>query len=138
MGHGGAGLREEFPSLLRVYRERAGRSRNDLAREVGVDPSYVSRMELGEREPPRQHVVEDLARALRLSLMDRNRLLVAAGYAPLSVTQLGTWDEALQAVADVLTDARLTPEEREEFRLVVRLISARWRGRSQISPELAS
>jgi hypothetical protein len=70
--------------------------------------------------------------------MDRNRLLVSAGYVPLSVAQLGTWDEALQAVADVLTDTRLTADEREKFRLVVQLIAARWRGASELSPELAS
>jgi transcriptional regulator with XRE-family HTH domain len=126
-------MREDFPSLLRSFREAAGRSRNNLAHEVGVDPSYLTRIEHGDREPPRQHIVEALARALRLSLPDRNRLLVAAGYAPLSVVQLGAWDDALQAVADVLNDIRLSPEERNEFRSVVRLISARWRG-TELSP----
>jgi len=103
-----------------------------------VDPSYLTRIEHGDREPPRQHIVEALARALRLSLPDRNRLLVAAGYAPLSVVQLGAWDDALQAVADVLNDIRLSPEERNEFRSVVRLISARWRGATELSPQLVS
>ena len=127
-------MREEFPALLRSFREAAGRSRNNLAHEVGVDPSYLTRIEHGDREPPRQHIVEALARALRLSLPDRNRLLVAAGYAPLSVVQLGAWDDALQAVADVLNDIHLSPEERNEFRSVVRLISARWRGAAELSP----
>ena len=131
-------MREEFPSLLRSFREAAGRSRNNLAHEVGVDPSYLTRIEHGDREPPRQHIVEALARALRLSLPDRNRLLVSAGYAPLSVVQLGAWDDALQAVADVLNDIRLSPEERNEFRSVVRLISARWRGAPELTPQLAS
>jgi transcriptional regulator with XRE-family HTH domain len=131
-------MREEFPSLLRSFREAAGRSRNNLAHEVGVDPSYLTRIEHGDREPPRQHIVEALARALRLSLPDRNRLLVSAGYAPLSVVQLGAWDDALQAVADVLNDIRLSPEERNEFRSVVRLISARWRGSPELTPQLAS
>jgi transcriptional regulator with XRE-family HTH domain len=131
-------MREEFPSLLRSFREAAGRSRNNLAHEVGVDPSYLTRIEHGDREPPRQHIVEALARALRLSLPDRNRLLVSAGYAPLSVVQLGAWDDALQAVADVLNDIRLSPEERNEFRSVVRLISARWRGSTELTPQLAS
>lgn len=130
-------MREEFPSLLRSFREAAGRSRNNLAHEVGVDPSYLTRIEHGDREPPRQHIVEALARALRLSLPDRNRLLVSAGYAPLSVVQLGSWDDALQAVADVLNDIRLSPEERNEFRSVVRLISARWRGSPELTPQLA-
>jgi len=131
-------MREEFSTLLRQYREVAGRSRNGLAREIGIDPSYLTRLERGDREPPRQPVVENVARALRLSILDRNRLLAAAGHVPLSIAQLGTWDEALQDVVDVLTDARLTAAEREEFRLVVRLIAARWRDTSRLSPELAS
>lgn len=131
-------MREEFPTLLRAFRERVGRSRNNLAQEVGVDPSYLTRIEHGDREPPRQHIVEALARALRLSLRDRNCLLVAAGYVPLSVVQLGSWDDALQAVAEVLTDSHLTPEERNEFRSVVRSISARWRTAGDLSPTLVT
>jgi len=131
-------MREDFPSLLLTFRDRAGRSRNNLAHEVGVDPSYLTRIEHGDREPPRQHIVEALARALHLSVTDRNRLLVSAGYAPLSVVQLGAWDDALQAVADVLNDLRLSPEERNEFRSVVRMISARWRGSGDLTPQMAS
>jgi len=130
--------REDFPTLLRSFRERAGRSRNNLAHEVGVDPSYLTRIEHGDREPPRLHIVEALARSLRLSVADRNRLLVSAGYAPMSVVQLGSWDDALQAVADVLTDIRLSPEERDQFRSVVQMISARWRSAPPMSPQLAS
>lgn len=127
-------MRDEFPGLLQAFRERAGRSRNNLAHEVGVDPSYLTRLEHGEREPPRLHIVEGLARALRLSVQDRNRLLVAAGYAPMSVVQLGVWDEALQAVTDVLNDTQLSAEERDEFRSVVRTISARWRTAADSGP----
>jgi transcriptional regulator with XRE-family HTH domain len=130
-------MRDEFASLLRSYRERSNRSRNNLAHEVGVDPSYLTRIEHGDREPPRQHIVEAIARALRLSIADRNRLLVAAGYAPLSVVQLGTWDDALQAVADVLNDGRLSAEERQQFKDVVQLISARWRGGRPVTSPVA-
>jgi transcriptional regulator with XRE-family HTH domain len=128
-------MRDDFASLLRSYRERSNRSRNNLAHEVGVDPSYLTRIEHGDREPPRQHIVEAISRALRLAVGDRNRLLVAAGYAPLSVVQLGTWDDTLQAVADVLNDSRLSAEERQQFKDVVQMISARWRsGRPLTSP----
>jgi transcriptional regulator with XRE-family HTH domain len=120
----------EFGPLLRKFREDARRSGNALAREVEVDPSYLSRIEHGEREPPRPAVIMAMGRALGLSLFDLNRLLLAAGYAPTSVLQLGRWDPALQDVVDVLTDPRLTPAEREEFRSVVRLIATHWgRGR---------
>src|SRR5713226_175104 len=117
---------EDFPQLLRGYRERTSRSRNNLAYEVGVDPSYLTRIEHGDREPPRQHIVEALARALRLTVPERNRLLVAAGYAPVSIVELGVWDDAFQAVADVLNDRQLSQEERDQYRAVVQLISARW------------
>jgi transcriptional regulator with XRE-family HTH domain len=132
-------MRDEFPSLLRGFRERNGRSRNALAHEVGVDPSYLTRIEHGDREPPRQHIVEALSRSLRLSVIERNRLLVSAGYAPLSIVQLGAWDDSLQAVADVLNDIELSPQERNEFRSVIRLISARWRGApsSDLNPRLS-
>lgn len=130
-------MREEFPTVLRSFRERAGRSRNNLAHEVGVDPSYLTRIEHGDREPPRLHIVEALARSLHLSISERNRLLVAAGYAPLSVIQLGSWDDALQAVADVLTDIHLSPDERAEYRSVVQSISARWRGMGHAVPQVA-
>jgi transcriptional regulator with XRE-family HTH domain len=121
-------MRDDFPTLLKMFRERAARSRNNLAYEVGVDPSYLTRIEHGDREPPRQHIVEALARALRLPVPERNRLLVAAGYAPVSIVQLGAWDDAFQAVADVLNDRHLSEQERDEFRSVVRSISARWQG----------
>jgi transcriptional regulator with XRE-family HTH domain len=131
-------MRDDFASLLRTFRERAVRSRNNLAHEVGVDPSYLTRIEHGDREPPRQHIVEAISRALRLSVGDRNRLLVAAGYAPLSVVQLGTWDDALQAVADVLNDSKLSPEERQQFKDVVQMISARWRSGRPLTSPIAS
>ena len=118
--------REDFPTLLRSFRERDKRSRNNLAYEVGVDPSYLTRIEHGDREPPRQHIVEALARALRLTVPERNRLLIAAGYAPVSIVQLGAWDDAFQAVADVLNDLQLSQEERDQYREVVQLISAKW------------
>src|SRR5438309_4968348 len=105
-------MRDDFASLLRSFRERASRSRNNLAHEVGVDPSYLTRIEHGDREPPRQHIVVALARALHLSVLERNRLLVAAGYAPLVVGDIGHWDDALQSVADTLNDPLLTSEER--------------------------
>ena len=36
-------MTEDFATLLRYYRDRANLSCNELARAVGVDPSYVSR-----------------------------------------------------------------------------------------------
>ena len=120
-------MTEDFATLLRYYRDRAGLSCNELARAVAVDPSYVSRLERGEREPPRRPIVERLANSLGLSLEDQDRLLVTAGYAPASVAVLGRWDSTLQEVADVLTDGRISEDELENFREVIRLVAQRWR-----------
>lgn len=119
-------MRDDFPTLLRSYRERSGRSRNSLADEVGVDPSYLTRIEHGDREPPRQHIIEALARVLRLTVPERNRLLVAAGYAPVSLVERG-WCNTFQAVSDVLDDLNLDDQERETFSRVVCEIAMRWR-----------
>ena len=67
-----------FAALLCEYREERDRSRNNLAYEVGVDSSYLSRIESGERAAPRQHIIDALARALNLSRAKHARLLVAA------------------------------------------------------------
>jgi hypothetical protein len=72
-------------------------------------------------------VVEGLASALQLTLEDQDRLLVSAGYAPATVALLGRWDTTLQAVADVLVDRRLSPEEMHNFRQVIELLAERWR-----------
>lgn len=118
---------DNFGRLLRAFRERARLSCNELARVVAVDPSYISRLERGEREPPRRPVVERLAAALQLSTEDQDRLLVSAGYAPATVAALGGWDDTLQVVADVLADRRITAAERQNFRQVIRLVAERWR-----------
>src|SRR3954470_20954411 len=123
----------EFAALLRGFRERARLSCNELARAVGVDPSYISRLERGEREPPRRRVVESLAQALQLGLDEQDRLLVSAGYAPATVALLGEWDATLQAVADVLVDRAIPPQEMDSFRQVVQLLAERWR-RPTLSP----
>jgi transcriptional regulator with XRE-family HTH domain len=122
-------MTERFGPMLDGLRERANLSRSHLAKMAGVDASYIQRISTEQRDPPRQHIVEALALALRLSVADRNRLLVAAGYMPPSVSLLGAWTDSLQAVSDVLNDSRLSAEERAEFEAVVVAIARRWQGR---------
>jgi len=119
-------MHDDFPTLLRDYRERDGISRNGMAKRVGVDPSYLTRIEQGEREAPRQHIIMAITRYLRLTTAECNRLLASAGYVPATVTQIGTWDDALQAVVDVLVDFRIAPDERDRFRTTVIAIAAHW------------
>lgn len=119
--------RESFGAVMEELRHRAGKSRHKLAIESACDPSYLVRIAHGDRDPPRMLLVESIARALNCSRADRNRLLVAAEYAPTEVLRHG-WNDCFQAVADVLTDPHLSPEDRDEFRTFVQLAASHWRG----------
>ena len=90
----------DFGVLLRMARERARLSRDQLAKRVGLDVSHVFRIETGGRRPSRDAVLA-LAEALSLDDGSTNRLLVAAGYAP--VAALGVVREAVRARGAVRT-----------------------------------
>ena len=55
--------RQVFGAMLRYYRERAGLSRNELARHVSKSASLIQAIELGQRVATAE-VTEDLERAL--------------------------------------------------------------------------
>jgi transcriptional regulator with XRE-family HTH domain len=118
-----------FGERLRAFRGRAGLSQNRLAREAGIDPAYVNRLErasLGDSRAPTRRVVLSLASALTLGPVDRERLLVAAGLCPESVARLESWDPTLGAVADVLGNANLSDDDRADFRALIRIAASRW------------
>ena len=120
---------EEFSTLMRAFRERDKRSKNNLAYEVGIDPSYLTRIERGSREPPRQHIVFAIGKALKLNPLEFNRFLTSAGYSPLVAMAEGAnihWNDTFQAVADVLNSYELPDEAKESFRNVVETVAAMW------------
>lgn len=67
--------------LLRDWRRRRRLSQLDLALEAGVSARHVSFVETGRSRPSAEMVVH-LAEQLDVPLRERNRLLLAAGYAP--------------------------------------------------------
>lgn len=67
--------------ILRSWRSRRRRSQLDLALDVGVSTRHLSCIETG-RARPSPAMLEALAGALDVPLRERNRLLLAAGYAP--------------------------------------------------------
>ncbi len=115
-----------FSAIMRDYREAMGSSRNALAHKVGVDPSYLTRLEHGDREPPRQHIVEAIARELGLNQEQSNHLLAAAGYCPPSVTHVGGWSPAFQALVSVLGNPLISASERQEFEQLVVSLGKKW------------
>lgn len=68
-------------ALLRTWRERRRFSQQDLSNRSQVSTRHLSRVENG-RAHPTPNMVLHLADHLDVPLRDRNRLLLAAGYAP--------------------------------------------------------
>jgi transcriptional regulator with XRE-family HTH domain len=70
-----------FGSLMREWRQRRRLSQLDLAIEADVSPRHVSFIETGRSTPSRAMVLR-LATVLDVPLREQNRLLMAAGLAP--------------------------------------------------------
>lgn len=70
-----------FGDLLRDWRRRRRVSQLDLASEADVSQKHLSFIESGRSRPSRAMVLH-LAAQLEVPLRERNRLLLAAGYAP--------------------------------------------------------
>ena len=71
----------ELGDLLRAWRQRRRASQLELALDAGISARHLSFVETGRSQPSRA-VVLRLAEQLDVPLRERNRLLLAAGYAP--------------------------------------------------------
>ncbi len=97
--------RAPLGELLRDWRVRRRMSQLDLALEAGVSARHLSFLETGRSRPSREMVLR-LCEELEVPLRDRNRLLLAAGFAPayeerpLEAPEL---EPIRRAVAQVLT-----------------------------------
>lgn len=94
---------QTFADALIEARYRASVSQSRLAEKAGCEHSFVSRLEGGHRQPSRDMVVA-LATALRCSPADRDRLLLAAGYAPLVVDEVPELRAFLEEAAGLPVD----------------------------------
>ncbi len=71
----------DFPGLLRYWRGKRGYSQLALSLAAGVSQRHISFLESGRARPSREMVLA-LAERLGVPLRQRNRLLLASGYAP--------------------------------------------------------
>ncbi|MBD2840520.1 helix-turn-helix domain-containing protein [Pseudomonas sp. JM0905a] len=69
-------------ALLRQWRQRRRLSQLDLACDAEISTRHLSFVENGRAHPSREMLLH-LAEQLEIPLRERNRLLTAAGYAPL-------------------------------------------------------
>ncbi|MEG3632662.1 helix-turn-helix domain-containing protein [Micromonospora palythoicola] len=87
--------------LLRQWRRRRGLSQLDLAIATDVSARHVSLVETGKSKPSADMILR-LAAQLHVPLRDRNRLLLAGGFAP-RYTERPLDDDALSAVHDAIS-----------------------------------
>ncbi|MCL4545348.1 MAG: helix-turn-helix domain-containing protein [Chloroflexi bacterium] len=71
-----------YGELLAQFRRRADLSQRALAKAVGVDPSYINRLEHGERQPPASDLTRALAAALKLDPTETDVLVFSGGGLP--------------------------------------------------------
>jgi transcriptional regulator with XRE-family HTH domain len=86
--------------LLRQWRQRRGLSQLDLALAADVSARHVSLVETGRSKPSADMILR-LADQLHVPLRDRNRLLLAAGFAP-RYPERPLDDAALSAARDAV------------------------------------
>jgi transcriptional regulator with XRE-family HTH domain len=89
--------------LLKTWRTKRRLSQLDLALEAGVSTRHLSFVETGRSRPSEQMVVH-LAEQLDVPLRERNRMLLAAGYAPIysqrPLQELGPVKDALDQLLE--------------------------------------
>lgn len=107
-----------FAGHLERLRDERGWSKADLAKRSALDPSSITRFEQGVRNPDRETVLQ-LSDAMTLPMVERDRLLAAAGY------RSEIWDEpVLIELSHILADRDIPLAVRDEVRSVLRMAIA--------------
>jgi transcriptional regulator with XRE-family HTH domain len=101
-----AALQPEDVGLPRGPRRRThGLRREEIAALAGMSPDYYARIERGAGPNPSDQMIAALARALRLSLVERDHLFLLAGHtAPPSLLRSDHVSTGLMRVLDRLPD----------------------------------
>ncbi len=108
----------DFARLLTQYRTERGWSKADLAKRADLDPSTITRFEQGTRAPERETVLL-LGETMALPVVERDRLLAAAGF------RSELWDDPqLVELANVLGDSTVPTAAKNEVRGLVRMAIA--------------
>ena len=85
---------ESFGSILREYRRKANVSQRDLASKVGLDFSYISKLENDRLPPPSADTIIEICGVLEI---DPSELLALAGKLPTQVQKnIGSNETAQQ------------------------------------------
>lgn len=111
-----------FGGLLRQYRTQAGFSQSELAKLIGFDKSYISRLERGERDVPSRDIILNIINVIKLGDYEANSLLLISGYAPINENTSSDRDPILGLINDIFQDDRITEAELSPLREYARLL----------------
>lgn len=101
----------EFGEQLRELRLQQGLNQRKLAKKVGIDFTYLSKIETGKMPPPSQETIRKLAEALDV---DEDELLVLAGRVPDDIKDVVTRSRELPAFLREIRD--LDDDEIEQLK----------------------
>ncbi|WP_156753582.1 helix-turn-helix domain-containing protein [Actinokineospora pegani] len=115
-------MASEFGERVKVFRNRAGLTQEELAVKAGLGVRTVRGLETGERDAPRVSTIDRLADALGLTAAERAELL--GGTAPSA--ESGVLAEAVARLAHELRARLVREEEQRQIHDPVPL-PVRWR-----------
>jgi len=100
----------DFGARLRELRQQASLSQRELADSIGINFTYLSKIESGVMPPPSEKVILGLAEALNV---DKDELLVLAGKIPADIAQILKNREALQFLRSDRTQKKIGTANRK-------------------------
>jgi transcriptional regulator with XRE-family HTH domain len=116
----------EFGKKIREYRKAKGLTQRELAKLVGIDFTYLSKIETGDMLPPGDEVIARLAQQLDVK---EDELFLLAKKIPSQYRR-----EILHhdAMPDILRMATTYPEFRKELEAFVK----KWKAKRQTSNQV--
>jgi len=102
---------KEFGARLRELRRQAGFSQRELANKIGVNFTYLSKIESGAMPPPSEKVIQRLTEALNA---DKDELMTLAGKIPSDIAQILKTREALQFLRSGRTQKKIGAASKKE------------------------
>jgi transcriptional regulator with XRE-family HTH domain len=108
----------QLGALLRTARKRAQLSLQAVAAQVGISPSYLSRIERGERRPPAPDLLRRLASILHI---ERHVVLELAGYQEVHEAGEVPRPYGMHPEEWYLAQATFTPEDWEDVEALIRV-----------------
>ncbi len=116
-----ANKKESFDIRLRELREQAGLSQRELANKVGVNFTYLSKIESGVMPPPSEKVILRLAEVLNA---DKDELMTLAGKVPSDIAEMLKSREALQLLRSGRTQKKSgTANKKEGISIMKNLVN---------------